>query len=164
LASILAALPRRDLAHECEPCLPAFVDACAELAASSAAIGVPAATIEHADIHGTNVVFDGHTARLVDWGDACITHPFASLFVPSHLLLPSLPVSTRAAAERSLRDAYLGPWGGPTAANLRLVELATWIAPIVRVLCLAAEGAGGETELVELLSAWSVAAPGAASG
>jgi hypothetical protein len=155
LASLLSSLGHREVAHECEPCVPAFAEACAELSAGA----VPTAALDHADIHGTNVVFDGHRARLVDWGDACATHPFASLFVPSHLVLPGLPVSRRAAAERVLRDAYLGPWGGPTAANLRLVEVAMWVAPIVRVLCLAAEGAGGEAELVDLLRGWSVASP-----
>jgi hypothetical protein len=161
LTALLSSMHHREVAHECEPCLPAFADACAELAASSSSSSssVPAATLDHADIHGTNVVFDGHQARLVDWGDACNTHPFVSLFVPSHLVLPGLPVSRRAAAERSLRDAYLGAWGGPTASNLRLVEVAMWVAPIVRVLCLAAEGEGGEAELVDLLRGWSVAAP-----
>jgi hypothetical protein len=157
LSAFLSGLHRRDLAHECEPMLPAFRHACDELSAGVGA-AVPADALDHADIHGTNVVFDGHEARLLDWGDACITHPFASLFVPSHLVLPALPVSRRAAAERSLRDAYLGPWGGPTAANLRLVALAMWVAPIVRVLSLAEEADGGD-EIVELLSGWAAASP-----
>ena len=57
--------------------LPTLTEVCAELADTP----VPDA-LDHADLHGTNVFVDGPEAWMADWGDACITHPFSSLFVP----------------------------------------------------------------------------------
>ena len=145
--------PHRELIHECGPFVPVLAEVCAELAASP----TPDA-LDHADIHGTNVVFDGHDVRLIDWGDACVTHPFCSLAVPSQLVVPELPVSRRAAADRSLRDAYLEPWGGPTAGNVRLVVLAMWLGSIVRVLSLAEED-DTDDEIAEVLADWVRCAP-----
>jgi hypothetical protein len=57
---------------------------------------------------------------VIDWGDASISHPFASLVVTFHFLeqfnkpAPSDPWFTR------LRDAYLEPWGRGLAAVFAL--------------------------------------------
>jgi hypothetical protein len=89
-----------------------FTELCDELAA----YGVPE-TIQHDDLHMLNVYAKGNQLRLLDWGDACISHPFASLVVTFRFLEevnrlpPSDPWYTR------LRDAYLEPWGnGMTGA------------------------------------------------
>jgi len=54
-----------------------------------------APTIDHGDLHDGNVFArDGH-ARLLDWGDATVAHPFMSLTVEE---------------DPSARDAYVAPW------------------------------------------------------
>src|SRR5204863_9964121 len=58
--------------------------------------------------------------RILDWGDASISHPFASLVVRFRFLeevarlAPDDPWFTR------LRDAYLEPWGRDLAGELAL--------------------------------------------
>lgn len=85
---------------------PSFGEMCAELAA----YGVPD-TIQHDDLHHANLYAQGGRLRVLDWGDSCISHPFASLVVTFRFLeertrlAPGDPWFTR------LRDAYLEPWG-----------------------------------------------------
>ena len=138
-ATFLAGSPHLDT---CAPALPRLEAACAELAATP----VPDA-VDHADLHGTNVLTGG---RLIDWGDACTTHPFCTLSVTFDLVV--------GAPSDRLRAAYLEPWGGETADNLRAFELATWVAPVVRVLSLA-EVSDGAGEIADLLAVWVGNAP-----
>jgi len=83
-----------------------FTALCGELAAS----GIPD-SIQHDDLHHGSVYRDGQRLRILDWGDASVSHPFASLVVTFrflaefHHLPPGDPVYGR------LRDAYLEPWG-----------------------------------------------------
>jgi hypothetical protein len=85
---------------------PRFGELCAELAARD----VPE-TIQHDDLHMMNLYAQGERLRVLDWGDSCISHPFASLFETFRFLEgvnklpPDDPWFTR------LRDAYLEPWG-----------------------------------------------------
>lgn len=111
------------------------------------------ATLEHADMHGTNVVTADGRARLIDWGDCCITHPFTAIFVPIQFVVASLPQIARPTAARRMRDCYLEAWGGPTSGNLALLDRALAVAPLVRVLSLAAE-VDGDAEIDALLRAW----------
>jgi hypothetical protein len=79
---------------------------CEELAGC----GVPE-TIQHDDLHLWNLFARGERLRILDWGDASISHPFASLIVTFSFLEevngfpPGDPWYAR------LRDAYLEPWG-----------------------------------------------------
>jgi hypothetical protein len=81
-----------------------FTELCDELGSA----GVPE-TIQHDDLHGANLYERGGQRRLLDWGDASISHPFASLVVTFRFL------EQQVAADdpwfRRLRDAYLEPWG-----------------------------------------------------
>ncbi len=83
-----------------------FAELCGELAAHD----VPE-TVQHDDLHMANVYAQGERLRLLDWGDASISHPFASLVVTFRFLeeinklAPADPWFVR------LRDAYLEPWG-----------------------------------------------------
>jgi len=83
-----------------------FAELCGELAAHN----VPE-TVQHDDLHGANLYEQGARLRLLDWGDASISHPFASIGVAFRFLEeinklpPADPWFTR------LRDAYLEPWG-----------------------------------------------------
>lgn len=85
---------------------PRFADLCAELAAAGIS-----ETVQHDDLHHGNVYTRDDELRVLDWGDASISHPFASLFVTFRFLeevtrlRPGDPWFTR------LRDAYLEPWG-----------------------------------------------------
>jgi hypothetical protein len=51
-----------------------FADLCDELSA----LGLPE-TVQHDDLHMANVYSQGQRLLLLDWGDASISHPFASL-------------------------------------------------------------------------------------
>ena len=72
-----------------------FTALCEELAGH----GIPE-TLQHDDLHIGNVyVRDGRVVFL-DWGDAVVSHPFFSLARADDVW------------SDSLRDAYLGAWGG----------------------------------------------------
>lgn len=85
---------------------PQFARWCVELAGA----GVDD-TIQHDDLHYGNVHLDGGRPRVLDWGDSCVSHPFASLVVTFRFLeevngfAPDHPWFAR------LRDAYLEPYG-----------------------------------------------------
>ncbi|WP_030813118.1 phosphotransferase [Streptomyces sp. NRRL F-2799] len=99
---------------------PRLVDWCAELDG----LGVPD-SLDHADLH-EGQLFHPEPGRFTyfDWGDAIVSHPFASLRIPA-----------QRAAERygpevlpRLRDAYLDPWTslGLSAAELRRAARLAW--------------------------------------
>ena len=94
---------------------PRFAELCAELAAHD----VPE-TVQHDDLHMANVYARGDRLRLLDWGDASISHPFASLVVTFRFLEErnELPPSDPWFAR--LRDAYLEPWGDGLAGAFAL--------------------------------------------
>ena len=97
-------------------------------------------TIDHADLHHRSVFAGGghspgHSPahlRILDWGDASISHPFFSLAVTFHWLrevnglAPDNPWFDR------LRDAYLEPWGAGLSdafdVAMRLGKLARALA------------------------------------
>jgi len=89
---------------------PRFAELCAELEAQ----GVPE-TIQHDDLHGANVYRRAGGQRILDWGDACVSHPFMTTFVTFlHIEEVSGPRRDDAWLAR-LRDAFLEPWGQPSA-------------------------------------------------
>ena len=92
-----------------------FAELCGELAARE----VPE-TVQHDDLHMANVYARGEQLRLLDWGDASISHPFASLVVTFRFLeeITSLPPADPWFAR--LRDAYLEPWGRGLADTFAL--------------------------------------------
>jgi Phosphotransferase enzyme family len=96
--------------------LRAFAPRLAGLCNELAAFQVPA-SVQHDDLHHANVYLRGDEVRFLDWGDACVSHPFMSLVVTFRFLdelnklRPADPWFPR------LRDAYLEPWGaGLTSA------------------------------------------------
>lgn len=96
-----------------------FAPRLAELCAELAAHGV-AETVQHDDLHLANVYERGGRFRLLDWGDASIAHPFASLVVPFRFFeeVNRLPPTDRW-FER-LREAYLEPWGSGLGETVAL--------------------------------------------
>lgn len=79
-------------------------------------------TLQHDDLHRDNVFVDG--ARVFDWGDAVVAHPFATLLVALRDTAEPLGVGFDDARVVAARDAYLEPFGGPTAETLRTVAAA----------------------------------------
>jgi hypothetical protein len=135
--------------------LPQLATACAELAATP----VPAA-LDHADLHGTHIVVAGERGRVIDWGDAGITHPFASMFVPYQFVVRELPAPQRLWAALRLRDAYLDGWGGGVDDH-GAFRLAVWLGRVTRVIGTAdeldaadAQAHGGIEEIRQLLRTW----------
>jgi Phosphotransferase enzyme family len=114
-------LLRQDLPLESDEIgrLRAFVARFTELCAELAAHDVPE-TLQHDDLHAWNVYVEGQRLRLLDWGDASISHPFASLVVTFRFLeeINKLPPADPWFAR--LRDAYLEPWGRGHAGTFAL--------------------------------------------
>ena len=106
---------------------PRFAELCGELAAHD----LPE-TVQHDDLHHANLYAQGERLRLLDWGDASISHPFASLVVTFRFLeeITKLPPDDPWFAR--LRDAYLEPWGpglaGAFALAIRVGTFAHTIA------------------------------------
>lgn len=131
--------------------LPLFGRVCADLASTAVPDG-----LDHADLHGTNVLVDGDDHRLIDWGDACITHPYSSLFVPLEHVVAVLPAPDQRKATLRLRDAYLEGWAAH-ATDRDALGHATWVAHVTRAVLVAHETlgeAGDHREITSLLRAW----------
>jgi len=99
--------------------LRGFAGRFAELCSEVAAHDVPE-TIQHDDLHMKNVYADGERLRLLDWGDASISHPFASLVVTFRFLEEVNRLSPADPWFAQLRDAYLEPWGRGLAGTFAL--------------------------------------------
>ena len=116
--------------------LPSLAEACDALGVSA----VPA-TVQQDDLHDGNVLLDADAPmhapayRLVDWGDACVGHPFGVF------LILRIALSTRGAVDphgpelTRVRDAYLEPFTDlATAAELRRdLERAAYVQSIPRL-------------------------------
>lgn len=65
--------------------LHAFAGRFPELCQQLAAYGIPE-TIQHDDLHEANLYVQGGQLRVLDWGDASVSHPFMSLVVTFRFL------------------------------------------------------------------------------
>jgi phosphotransferase family enzyme len=83
-----------------------FEEMCDELRASK----IPE-TVQHDDLHMNNVFVRSGMMRILDWGDCCISHPFASLVATFRFLQERNGLPSDDRWFRRLRDAYLEPWG-----------------------------------------------------
>ncbi len=105
-------------AHE-RAWLAAFAPRFAELSAALAAFGLPD-SVQHDDLHMANVYRNGHRVRVLDWGDASISHPFVSLVVTLRYLEEVNRLPPRDAWHVRLREAYLEAWGAGYADAFKL--------------------------------------------
>jgi hypothetical protein len=87
-----------------------FATRFAELCHELSAFGVPE-TLQHDDLHHLNLYRDDGGLRVLDWGDASISHPFASLVVTWRFLEEHTGLRPGDLWFTRLRDAYLEPWG-----------------------------------------------------
>jgi len=109
-----------------------FAELCRELAAHD----VPE-TVQHDDLHMANVYARGERLRLLDWGDASISHPFASLVVTFRFLEQLNRLRSTDPWFARLRDAYLEPWGRGLAG---VFELAIRVGTFAHTLAAARQG------------------------
>ncbi len=79
------------------------------------AFGIPE-TIQHDDFHDGQVFVRDGRYLLLDWGDSCVSHPFHTLTVTLRALAWRHSLEPGSDALLRLRDAYLEPYGAPSAA------------------------------------------------
>lgn len=98
----LAVLPTRagDLA-------PRVAALCEELAA----FGVPE-TLQHDDLHSSNVFVGAGGYTFFDWGDSCVSHPFFTMVVMLRSTAYHFELDEDGPETRRLLDVYLDAWGG----------------------------------------------------
>jgi len=82
----------------------------AELAGELASYGI-AETLQHDDLHDGQVFVHGGRHLVMDWGDACISHPFFTLSVTlDGVLAWGLDDEEHSVDVRPFQDAYLVPF------------------------------------------------------
>ena len=104
----------------------------------------PGPTLVHGDLHPWNVAFGADGARVFDWTDAAVSHPFVDL---ATYVFRTRDVSVR----RHLVDAYVGAWAAEVsaealrdAAALGLVVGALYQVQTYRVLLPTLTGNGAD--------------------
>jgi len=97
-----------------EGSLPWARTACEELAAS----GIPE-TIQHDDLHDAQVFVRDGRILLLDWGDACVSHPFFTLAVTlDGVIAWGVDDVEDSEPTEPYRDAYLAPFRERSTADL----------------------------------------------
>ena len=107
----------------------------AELCEELAAYGIPE-TIQHDDLHDGQVFVRDGLYLLMDWGDACVSHPFCTLAVTLEGVLAwGLDDVEGSVDTAPFRDAYLRPWaeshGGDLVAACEVALRLGWAARAV---------------------------------
>ena len=88
--------------------VPLLRDLCAELAAT----GLPD-TLQHDDLHDAQVFVRDARVRLLDWGDACLSHPFLTLAVTlDGVLAWGLDDEEASEDTAPYLESYLAGWAG----------------------------------------------------
>ena len=83
-------------------------------------------TIQHDDLHDGQVfVRDGHY-RILDWGDACVSHPFLTMSVVERSIAYTFKLEPGSREITRLRDVYLEPF--TTLASAKRLRAAYAIA------------------------------------
>jgi hypothetical protein len=121
----------------------------------------PSPTVQHDDLHGSNVLVADGRATIIDWGDACLGHPFGTLLVTLRALAADWEVGPDDPGLRRVRAAYLEPWrtGGESGGELdRQVELALRTGALVRAVgwrrALGHPAAGLELGYADATASW----------
>jgi hypothetical protein len=137
-------LDTADLPREERRRYAALVPRVHELCAELAAYRVPE-TIQHDDLHDGQVFVRDGRFRFLDWGDACVSHPFFSLSVTLEGVLAwGLDDVQGSVDVRPYRDAYLAPYAQDF--DRRDLETAAGIAMRLGWICRAVNGGAGESD------------------
>jgi Phosphotransferase enzyme family len=106
-----------------------FAELCADLAAHE----VPE-TVQHDDLHHSNLFVQGNSVRVLDWGDASIAHPFASLVVTFRFLEERSGLASGDRWFARLRNADLAPWNADLRDAFALaLRVGTFARPIAYI-------------------------------
>lgn len=111
--------------------VPMVVDLCAELAG----YGLPE-LIQHDDLHDAQVFVRDGQHLVLDWGDACVSHPFFSLSVTLEGGLAWGLADVRDSTDTApFRDSYLTPYAerftGDLVAAVRVALRLGWVCRAV---------------------------------
>lgn len=98
-----------------------------ELCVALAELGIQE-SIQHDDLHMANLYSDRGRLRVVDWGDSSIAHPFFSLLETFRFLNEFNHLDPEDPWFRTLRDAYLEPWGSGLEETFDLAVRIGWFA------------------------------------
>jgi hypothetical protein len=117
---------------------PRFRDAgprVAELCEELASYGVPE-TLQHDDLHDGQVSVKDGRYLLMDWGDACVSHPFLTLSVTLEGVIAwGLDDVASSVETAPFRDAYLAPFAERYAGELtRAVDVALRLGWVCRAV------------------------------
>lgn len=69
-------------------------------------------SIQHDDFHDANILVRGARYLFFDWGDCCVTHPFASMLVAKRVMIDRLKLDPNDPILGTLENIYLDPWTG----------------------------------------------------
>ncbi len=129
LALIADGQPLGDVPRRLRAVLPALRERTDRLDACG--IG---ATLQHDDLHDGNVAAGPDGDRVLDWGDACVSHPFVVLSVALRVATTQLALVEHDPQWQRLRDAYLEPWGADhdRSTLLAAARLALELAAVTR--------------------------------
>jgi hypothetical protein len=111
--------------------LPAIREMCEELRTA----GIPE-SIQHDDLNDGNVFVRDDRYRIMDWGDACVSHLFHTITVALRATAYRLDLAPGGPEILRLRDAYLEPFGayGTREELARLAETAYRTGTLARAL------------------------------
>jgi hypothetical protein len=101
-----------------------------------AAFGIPE-TIQHDDFHDGQIFVRDGRYLLLDWGDACVSHPFFTLAVTLEGVIAwGIDDVENSEDTAPYRDAYLGAFAayGPSAELERAAELALRLGWVCRAV------------------------------
>lgn len=109
--------------------LPAYAEACAELAAAGIA-----PTLQHDDLHDNNILVRGPV--FIDWGDSSVGHPFGTMLATLRSIAFHHGLAADDPALARVADAYTEAWTdvADRATLRRQVELALRVGPLTRSL------------------------------
>lgn len=142
----LARLPERyaelvDAVGSFDPRLSAAIPRVTEMCEELASFGITE-TLQHDDLHDGQVFVDSGHYRIIDWGDAVVSHPFCTLSVTLEGVIQwGLDDVEGSVDTAPFRDAYLRAFGSPRSLA-RAAELATRLGWAARAV--ATHAAGGE--------------------
>lgn len=93
-------------------------------------------SLQHDDLHAANVFAGPEGTRIFDWGDAAVSHPFATLPLTLASAARMAGLEPSAPSILRLRDAYLEPWTAerPLAELLAALAAVERVYPIMRAL------------------------------
>ena len=104
------------------------------MAAALAGSRVPA-TIQHDDLHDANVLLNGATYRVFDWGDASVSHPFGVFLVLRRALASSAGTDELGPELTRLQDTYLECFSDLAPRSELVIDLrrAEYVAGLGRI-------------------------------